>query len=107
MTSRSDRLYDIIVFGATSFVGDPLPAPSSATAPTVISPGPSPPNEAKLAALRATGADVARIVADAGDADAMAELAESTRLVISTVGPYAPTARSSSRWPPPVPIPST
>ena len=47
-------------------------------------------NEAKLAALaEATGADVARIVADASDADAMAELAESTRLVISTVGPYA------------------
>ncbi len=36
-----------------------------------------------------TGADVERIVADAADADAMRSLVESTRVVVSTVGPYA------------------
>ena len=92
MTSRSDRPYDIVVFGATSFVGEILcrylverHGTDGDLAWAIAGR-----NEAKLAALaKATGADVARIVADAGEADAMAELAESTRLVISTVGPYA------------------
>jgi len=92
MTSRSDCPYDFIVFGATSFVGEILcrylverHGTDGDLAWAIAGR-----NEAKLAAVaEATGADVARIVADAGDADAMAELAESTRLVISTVGPYA------------------
>ena len=92
MTSRSDRPYDITVFGATSFVGEILcrylverHGTDGDLAWAIAGR-----NETKLAALaEATGADVARIVADAGNADAMAELAESTRLVISTVGPYA------------------
>ena len=92
MTTRSDRPYDIIVLGATSFVGEILcrylverHGTDGDLAWAIAGR-----NEAKLAALaEATGADVARIVADAGNADAMAELAESTRLVISTVGPYA------------------
>ena len=36
-----------------------------------------------------TGADVERLVADASDTGAMAELARSTHTVVSTVGPYA------------------
>src|SRR5690606_34393250 len=36
-----------------------------------------------------TGADVERIVADATDAPALAALAGATRVVVSTVGPYA------------------
>ena len=81
MTSRSDRPYDIIVFGATSFVGEILcrylvkrHGTDGDLAWAIAGR-----NEAKLAAVaEATGADVARIVADARDADAMAELAEST-----------------------------
>ncbi|MEM7274448.1 MAG: saccharopine dehydrogenase NADP-binding domain-containing protein [Actinomycetota bacterium] len=92
MASRSDRPYDLVVFGATSFVGDILCrylvrrhgtggdltwaiAGRSAT---------------KLeATANATGADVPRIVTDATDPEAVAALVDSTRLVISTVGPYA------------------
>ena len=36
-----------------------------------------------------TGADVEQIIADASDAEAMARLVADTRVVISTVGPYA------------------
>ena len=36
-----------------------------------------------------TGADVPHIVLDADDTDALAEMCASTKLVISTVGPYA------------------
>ncbi len=38
---------------------------------------------------RSTGADVPRIVADAADRAALDEMAASTRVVVSTVGPYA------------------
>lgn len=92
MTDTSDRSLDLIVFGATSFVGQIICrhlvdrhgidgelrwAISGRSA-------------AKLAQVAAeTGADVERIVADAGDPKAMATLAERTRVVASTVGPYA------------------
>jgi len=47
-------------------------------------------NAQKLEAIvESTGADVPRIVADAGDPDAVAGLCASTKLVVSTVGPYA------------------
>ena len=47
-------------------------------------------NAAKLADVADdTGADVERIVADATDGEALAALAASSRLVVSTVGPYA------------------
>jgi short subunit dehydrogenase-like uncharacterized protein len=86
------RTYDLVVFGATSFVGQILCrylvgrhgtdgdlrwaiAGRSAD---------------KLDAVVAdTGADVDQVVADAADAEAMAELAASTKVVVSTVGPYA------------------
>ena len=47
-------------------------------------------NADKLAQVAAeTGATVEQIVADAADVDAMRQLAASTRVVVSTVGPYA------------------
>ncbi len=47
-------------------------------------------NKAKLETVaQATGADVELIVADADDESAMAELCESTSVVVSTVGPYS------------------
>jgi short subunit dehydrogenase-like uncharacterized protein len=47
-------------------------------------------NAQKLEAIvESTGADVPRIVADARDPDAVAGLCASTKLVVSTVGPYA------------------
>lgn len=88
----ADREHDLIVFGATSFVGQIMSrwlVDRVGTAGDVrwAIAGRS---AAKLAEVAsATGADVPRIVADASDAAAMRALAESTRTVASTVGPYA------------------
>lgn len=87
--------YDLIVFGATSFVGQIL------TRYLVTQYG----NDAdlrwalagrsidKLEALRdqlgSAGSGLPLIVADAGDASAMRQLCGQTRVVVSTVGPYA------------------
>lgn len=92
MTTRDDRRLDVVVFGATSFVGQILcrhlvdrfgidgPLRWAIAGRSL----------AKLDAVAAmTGADVERIVADAADEAALAELAGATRAVVSTVGPYA------------------
>lgn len=92
MSNRPQPRFDLVVFGATSFVGQIL------CRYLVGRHGTGGPlrwaiagrSSAKLAEVAAaTGANVERIVADAGDVAAMAELAASTRVVVSTVGPYA------------------
>ena len=92
MAGADDRRLDLVVFGATSFVGQIL------CRYLVGRHGTDGPlrwaiagrSAAKLDQVAAdTGADVERIVADAGDAVALASLAASTRVVVSTVGPYA------------------
>lgn len=92
MTDRLARPLDLIVFGATSFVGQIL------CRHLVDRHGTDGPvswaiagrSESKLAEVAAaTGADVEQIVADAADAEAMADMVSRTRVVISTVGPYA------------------
>jgi short subunit dehydrogenase-like uncharacterized protein len=86
------REYDLVVFGATSFVGQILcrrlvERVGTGGAVRWAIAGRS---DAKLAEVATTtGAAVPRIVADATDADAMAALASSTAVVASTVGPYA------------------
>ena len=91
MSSRADRELDLVVFGATSFVGQILCRylvdrhGTDGSLRWAIA-GRS---AAKLATVGAdTGADVRQIVADAADARALADLASSTRVVVSTVGPY-------------------
>lgn len=90
--SNDDRTYDLIVFGATSFVGQLV---CRRMVERVGTDGElrwaiAGRNAHKLAGVAAsTGATVDQIVAEAGDADAMAELAASTNVVASTVGPYA------------------
>jgi short subunit dehydrogenase-like uncharacterized protein len=88
----SDRQFDLTVFGATSFVGQIL------TRRLVERIGVDGDvrwaiagrNAGKLREVAAdTGADVEQIVADAGDAEAMRSLARATKVVASTVGPYA------------------
>ncbi len=92
MTNGPDRPLDLVVFGATSFVGQIL---CSHLVGRHGTDGPlrwaiAGRDDAKLAQVAAdTGADVERLVADAGDAVSMKELAERTRVVASTVGPYA------------------
>ena len=85
-----DRELDLIVFGATSFVGQIITRRLVERADTDVRWAIAGRNADKLAAVAAdTGADVDQIVADAADADAMAALAGRTRVVASTVGPYA------------------
>ncbi|MFT4570973.1 MAG: short subunit dehydrogenase-like uncharacterized protein [Hyphomicrobiaceae bacterium] len=92
MSDLSSRPFDIVVFGATSFVGEIL------CQHLVKRHGCDGPlkwaiagrSQAKLDAIaESTGAKVPQIVADAADEAAMAALVASTRVIISTVGPYA------------------
>ena len=92
MTAPADRPYDIVVFGATSFVGEILCRyvterhGTDADLRWAIAGR----NEQKLEAVAATtGADVPRIVVDAEDRTALAELADSCRVVID---------RGPARW---------
>ena len=92
MTARADRPYDLIVFGATSFVGEILCRylVERHGVDGELSWAIAGRNAEKLDAVAtATGATVPQIVADAADEAALADLADSCRVVISTVGPYA------------------
>jgi short subunit dehydrogenase-like uncharacterized protein len=92
MTAAADRPFDIVVFGATSFVG-------RIVCPYLVdrlgTDGPlrwaiAGRSDSRLAEVAdQTGADVERVVADAEDSASMRRLAGSTRVVASTVGPYA------------------
>jgi short subunit dehydrogenase-like uncharacterized protein len=85
--------HDIVIFGATSFVGQILckyMVDRHGVDGESVNWAIAGRNAQKLeAVVESTGADVPRIVADAGNADAIAALCASTKLVISTVGPYA------------------
>lgn len=84
------RRHDLVVFGATSFVGQILTAWLVERAPAELRWAIAGRNAAKLAEVATrTGADVEQFVADAADEDAMDELAGAARVVASTVGPYA------------------
>lgn len=93
MASRDDRPFDVVVFGATSFVGQII------CAHMVLRHGASGGglrwavagrSASKLETLTAgLGVAVPTIVVDATDAAGLADAASSTRVVLSTVGPYA------------------
>jgi short subunit dehydrogenase-like uncharacterized protein len=89
---NNSRTYDVVVFGASSFVGQILCrylVDRHGTAGE-LSWAIAGRNRDKLESVAvATGADVAQIIVDAHDAAALAEMCANTRLVISTVGPYA------------------
>lgn len=84
--------YDLVVFGATSFVGQILcrylvgrHGVDGDLRWAIAGRNPD-----KLATVAAsTGADVVQIVADADDRAALDAMVASTRVVVSTVGPYA------------------
>jgi short subunit dehydrogenase-like uncharacterized protein len=88
----SERDYDLVVFGATSFVGQILcrRLVERVGADGDVRWAIAGRNRGKLDQVSIDArAEVPVIVADAADADAMRHLAESTRTVVSTVGPYA------------------
>ncbi len=85
--------YDVVVFGATSFVGkilsrylvetfgDDLKWAAAARSPQKL--------DDLCASLGEAGAKLPTIYADAGDEAALRDMCGQTRVVISTVGPYA------------------
>ncbi|MDO3722245.1 saccharopine dehydrogenase NADP-binding domain-containing protein [Marinobacter sp. chi1] len=95
MTTSKNATYDLVVFGATSFVGQIL------TKYLLDNYGEGKDvkwalagrSESKLKSLKSDlgkdGENLPVIVADASDEAALRNLCEQTRVVISTVGPYA------------------
>ncbi|MEV8589109.1 saccharopine dehydrogenase NADP-binding domain-containing protein [Streptomyces sp. NPDC051180] len=89
------RPYDVVLFGATGFVGELTAEYLAEHAPAECRWALAGRNRAALTALRdglaarwPHCADLPVLVADADDAASLRELAESTRVVATTVGPY-------------------
>lgn len=87
----TERNHDLVVFGATSFVGDILCGvlaehPSLAGRSWAIA-GRNPDKLADVAERH--GLDVPHIVVDADDAAGLDAMTRDARLVVSTVGPYS------------------
>lgn len=92
-TAPSARDHDLVVFGASGFVGRLTAAYLAEHAPTGTRIALGGRSREKLEAVRATLPAAARewpiVVADSLDAAAVADLAASTKVVLTTVGPYA------------------
>lgn len=92
MGASLERTHDLVVFGATSFVGQLLCRylnerhGSRGDLNWAIA-GRNPDKLDRVA--DELGLTVDQIVADADDPEALVSLAESTRVIVSTVGPYA------------------
>lgn len=91
---RAAREFDVIAYGASSFVGQILARYLAAhPAHQSLRWALAGRSEAKLQALRSTLSESARdipiLLADASDAEGLRALAARTRVLISTVGPYA------------------
>ncbi|MFJ6934949.1 saccharopine dehydrogenase family protein [Streptomyces sp. NPDC101132] len=92
---RANRAYDVVLFGATGFVGALTAEYLAAHAPADCRWAIAGRDRARLerlrerlAALRPECAQLPLVVADAGDPAALRELAASTRVLATTVGPY-------------------
>ncbi len=84
------RTHDVVVHGATGFVGRLTAAYLARAAPPGTRLALSGRSLSRLEAVRADlGVDWPLLVADSADAEALAELAQSTTAVATTVGPYA------------------
>jgi short subunit dehydrogenase-like uncharacterized protein len=88
----TERPHDIVVYGATGFVGALLAAYLADHAPQEARIALAGRSQARLEALRAQLPARARdwpiVVADADDVEALGRLAASTTVVATTVGPY-------------------
>jgi short subunit dehydrogenase-like uncharacterized protein len=89
----NDRTLDLTLFGATGFTGKLVAEYLAEHAPEGTRIGLAGRSEEKLAKVRAdlpkAAAGWPLIVADKSDADSLKRLAEGTRVVVTTVGPYA------------------
>ncbi|MFN8169367.1 MAG: saccharopine dehydrogenase NADP-binding domain-containing protein [Candidatus Nanopelagicales bacterium] len=90
--SDAQRDLDIVVFGATGFVGRLVAEHLAAYAPDGVRIGLAGRDADKLAAVRdglgAGAQEWPLVVADAGDRASVDALARSARVVVTTVGPY-------------------
>ena len=85
----SEREHDIVLFGATSFVGRLTADYLKTASPAGVRIALAGRSAERLEELRSSlGADWPLLVADTGDAEALRRLAESARVVATTVGPY-------------------
>jgi len=91
----ADRAYDLVLFGATGFTGSLTADYLAKHVPAGARWALAGRNQAKLEAARARLAeidpacgDLDLLTADASDPESMRRLAEQTRVVITTVGPY-------------------
>ena len=91
----SPRKYDLVLFGATGFTGGLTAEYLAQHAPASTRWALAGRNRAKLeavrtrlAALNPACAGLSLIEADVGDADALRQLAQSPKVVLTTVGPY-------------------
>jgi short subunit dehydrogenase-like uncharacterized protein len=89
----SDRDHDVALYGATGFVGKLTAAYLSKHAPPGVRIALAGRNRAKVEAVRdslgESAADWSVVVADAADPASVAALAASSRVVATTVGPFA------------------
>ena len=89
----SDREFDVVLYGATGFVGRLTAGCLARNAPEKARIALAGRSADKLERVRAELGARAKgwgiVVADAGDADALAALARRTTVVATTVGPYA------------------
>jgi short subunit dehydrogenase-like uncharacterized protein len=90
------RTYDVVLFGATGFTGALTAEYLARNAPQDCRWALAGRNRSKLEALRAKLAginpacdDLALLHADSSDAGSLREVAEASKVVITTVGPYA------------------
>ncbi|MDT0391620.1 saccharopine dehydrogenase family protein [Streptomyces dubilierae] len=91
MQNRTDRPYDIVLFGATSFAGTLTAEYLAGHAPEGLRWAIAGRSEEKLARLRErlpTGAEIGVVRADVSDPASLRSLAEQARVVATTVGPY-------------------
>jgi short subunit dehydrogenase-like uncharacterized protein len=95
MAELNSHDYDIVIFGATSFVGEILSRYMLAQYPKgdELKWAIAGRSDTKLQTLKSTfgtaGEHISTLIADASDDAALLKLCESTKVVISTVGPYA------------------
>ena len=86
------RSLDVVVFGATGFVGRLVAGHLAAAAPAGVRVGLAGRSADRLAAVRdGLGPQAAHwplLVADTGDRASLEQMAAATRVVASTVGPY-------------------
>ncbi|HQZ86243.1 MAG TPA: saccharopine dehydrogenase NADP-binding domain-containing protein [Actinomycetota bacterium] len=92
-SAEKERELDLVLYGATGFVGRLVCDYLLASAPAGVRIGIAGRNGGRLEKLRYELGDAARdwtvLVADADDDEALTRMARSTRVVATTVGPYA------------------